>query len=206
MGARLYYNKGTMNCGKSAQLLMVRESYIEQGKEVALFKSVLDTRDGCFVKSRALDGAVEAIQVGLFSRDEMYNHVKQNPVDCVLVDEAQFLSEDQVEELARITDELDIPVIAYGLLTDFQTNLFKGSQRLLEIADKTSEMKTVCWYCTRKALFNLRVENEIPIFNGEQIQVGGNESYRPVCRSCYTQSKQLGVLPQRVLRNVPITK
>lgn len=106
---------------------------------------------------------------------------------CVLVDEAQFLDKDHVLQLAKIVDELDIPVMGFGLKNDFQNELFEGSKYFLLYADKIEEMKTICWFCPRKAVMNLRIdENGKPVYTGEQIQIGGNDSYYPVCRKCHS--------------------
>src|SRR5699024_54285 len=104
---------------------------------------------------------------------------------CVLIDEAQFLTKDHVLQLAHIVDELNIPAMAFGLKNDFRNQLFEGSEYLLLYADKIEEMKTICWYCHRKATMNLRLSDGKPVYTGEQIQIGGNESYYPVCRKHY---------------------
>ncbi|MNI82978.1 Thymidine kinase [compost metagenome] len=109
---------------------------------------------------------------------------------CVLIDEAQFLNKKQIGQLTDIADELDIPVIAYGLRSDFLGHLFEGSLNLFAVADKIEEIKTVCWYCDRKAVMNMRCKDGKPVFEGEQIQIGGNESYIPVCRKCYKAHKK----------------
>ncbi|WP_128895342.1 thymidine kinase [Longirhabdus pacifica] len=188
--AQLYFRYGTMNSSKSAQLLMVNHNYEEQGKKTIIFKPALDTRDGKYVKSRALIGNVTATIIQKEDKGEMFQHAKSIMPDCVLVDEAQWLHENHIDELTDIVDELSIPVICYGLLTDFQGHLFDGSRRLLEVADKREEVKTVCRYCNKKAMFNMRVFEGEPIFHGEQLQVGGNESYIPVCRKCFKDRKQ----------------
>lgn len=183
--AKLYFRYGTMNSSKSAQLLMVHHNYKEQGKEAVIFKPILDTRDGEFVKSRALNGKVPAIMVGISRVGTMFDYVQKHRPACVLVDEVQFMTPAQIDELAKIVDVLNTPVIAYGLMTDFQTNLFAGSRRLIEVGARLEEIKTVCWYCSKRAVYNMRLENGVPVFDGEQVRVGGNESYKPVCRSCY---------------------
>jgi thymidine kinase len=188
--AKLYFRYGTMNSSKSAQLLMVHHNYTEQGKTAVIFKPLLDTRDGSVVKSRALDTSVPAILVGITRVGTMFDYTEKNRPACVLVDEVQFMSIPQIDELAKIVDLLNIPVIAYGLMTDFQTNSFSGSRRLIEIGARVEEIKTVCWSCSRKAVYNMRLANGVPVFDGEQVQVGGNESYKPVCRCCYHKAKE----------------
>ena len=103
----------------------------------------------------------------------------------MLIDEAQFLKKHHVLELAKVVDELGIPVMTFGLKNDFRNELFEGSKYLLLYADKIVEMKTICWFCKHKALMNLRVHNGKPVYEGEQVQIGGNESYYPVCRRHY---------------------
>ncbi|MCA9682299.1 MAG: thymidine kinase, partial [Myxococcales bacterium] len=105
--------------------------------------------------------------------------------DCILVDEAQFLSPEIIDQLRDVTIDFNVPVICYGLRTDFQAHLFPGSKRLLELADSIEEVKVTCYYCGRKAVFNLRLVDGQPVGEGEQIQLGGNESYAPVCHGCY---------------------
>jgi thymidine kinase len=108
-------------------------------------------------------------------------------IDCVLVDEAQFLSAEVVEQLRRLTLDPGLPVICYGLRSDFRTRLFEGSTRLMELADSIEEVKVTCQYCNRKAIFNMRLLDGRPTVEGEQIQIGGDESYVPVCHSCYAR-------------------
>lgn len=189
--ATLYFRYGTMNSGKSAHLLMVYHNYKEQGKSVVIFKPSLDTRSGEFVGSRALNTKEKAIVVGMTDKDKMFDHVAQHKPSCVLVDEVQFMSEKQIDELGEIVDLLDTPVICYGLLTDFQSNLFSGSRRLIEIGARLEEIKTVCWHCSKRAVYNMRINDGNPVFTGEQVKIGGNEGYRPVCRSCYKASKKI---------------
>lgn len=187
--ATLYFRYGTMNSSKSAQLLMVHHNYHEQGKRAVIFKSSLDTRSGPYVGSRAINTQVEAIQIGILELGTMFNYVREHKPDCVLVDEVQFMSEVQIDELAKIVDLLNTPVICYGLMTDFQGNLFSGSKRLIELGARLEEVKTVCWYCSHRATFNMRFQNGKPVFDGEQILIGGNDEYKPVCRKCYLTAK-----------------
>lgn len=187
--AKLYFKYGTMNSSKSAQLIMVDYNYKDQGKETLIFKPVLDTRDGAFVKSRALDTKVDAILVEKTLEDFMFKMTQDLMPNCVLVDEVQFMPENQVDELARIVDLLNVPVICFGLMTDFQSKLFGGSKRLVELGAILEEIKTVCWDCKARAVHNMRLLDGKPTFDGEQVQVGGNESYKPVCRKCYRKAK-----------------
>jgi thymidine kinase len=190
-----------MNGSKSAQLLMAAFNYEERGMEVLIVKPKLDTRDGEYVKSRALDVKRKADII--WKKEELgtvkeYIYVRKlmnmKPPAVVLVDEAQFLTREQVDELSDIVDELDIPVMAYGLRTDFNGNAFEGSQRLFEMADKFQHFKTVCPCCGKNAIVNMRTDADgNPIFNGSQIDPGNH--YLPVCRKYYKQLKSKAMLP-----------
>lgn len=201
--AQLFYHFGTMNCGKSIEILKVAHNYREQGKEVLLFSSSLDNRFGeGLIASRI--GISESCY--LFDKEtdllSFFESLGNDNLYCVLVDECQFLTEEQVNQLTDIVDTYDIPVMAFGLSTDFQSNLFVGSKRLFEVADKINPIKTVCWLCAKKANFNLRVIGNKAVFDGDQIAVGLNgdkvkESdigYFPVCRKHYKEAKQGKVL------------
>jgi thymidine kinase len=183
--AKLMYKFGTMNSGKSIEILRTAHNYEEQGKSVMLFTSSKDDRSGIGNVSSRIGIKREAILVDF----NMVEIVKNKMPDCVLVDEVQFLEPYQIELLTTIVDTLNIPVIAYGLMTDFQGNMFDGSKRLLELCDKIEEIKTVCWYCENKAKFNTRFKNGEAVFEGERIRIGGNESYLPLCRKCYNKLK-----------------
>ncbi|GAA6237604.1 thymidine kinase [Apilactobacillus micheneri] len=183
--AQLYYRYGAMNSGKTIEIIKVAHNYEEQGKSVIIMTSALDTREerGTVSSRVGLSRSAHVID----TKSDCFEMVKQiNPdASCILVDEAQFLSRANVLQFAKIVDELNIPVIAFGLKNDFQNKLFEGSENLLLYADKIEEMKTICWFCGRKAIMNLRFHDAKPVYEGEQIQVGGNESYYPVCRKHY---------------------
>ena len=183
--AKLRFKHGTMNSSKSAQLIMVDYNYKSQGKSTLVFKPRLDTRDGGIVKSRALGTVVEAILIDSDDSYTMTNLAGTFKPDCILVDEVQFMSPHQIDELAMIVDTLDIPVICFGLMTDFQSKLFEGSKRLIELGAILEEIKTVCTECKARAVNNMRLRDGVPIFDGAQVEVGGNEMYKPVCRQCY---------------------
>lgn len=176
-----------MNSGKSIDILKVAHNYEEQGKPVELLTSGVDTRAG---------RGVIASRIGLKRRvtpvmkdTDVYKLVKDVLADhkiyCVLIDEAQFLTKEHVLQLTKIVDELGIPVMTFGLKNDFRNELFEGSKYLLIYADKIEEMKTICWLCPHKATMNLRIHNGKPVYEGDQVQIGGNESYYPVCRKHY---------------------
>lgn len=186
--AQLYFRYGAMNSGKSIDILKVKHNYEEQGKEVILLTSSLDNRDGIGNVSSRIGISKPAIAVSPESHIMNLDgaHYSESTA-CVLIDEAQFLTEEQVRQLASLVDDMGIPVIAYGLKNDFQNNLFEGSRALLTYADKIEEVKTMCWYCRKKAVMNLRFNDGKPTYSGEQIKIGGNESYLPVCRKHYNE-------------------
>ncbi|MFT9849153.1 thymidine kinase [Aneurinibacillus sp. REN35] len=184
--AQLYFRYGTMNSGKSVEILKVAHNYEEQGKRVIIFTSMVDNRYGQGYVASRIGLKREAIVVG--EETNMKTIVERNQgglPHCVLVDEGQFLGRHHILQLTEIVDDLKVPVIVYGLKNDFSNHLFEGSEALLLYADKIEEIKTVCWFCDRKATMVLRVKEGEPVYEGEQIQIGGNDSYMPVCRKCY---------------------
>lgn len=172
-----------MNSGKSIEVLRTAHNYEEQGKQVLLFTPAVDDRYGTGAITSRIGIRKEAVVIT--AKLDMFKLAEREMPNCILVDEAQFLNEQQVRSLCDIVDELDIPVIAYGLRADFLGKLFEGSYHLLALADKIEEVKTVCWHCQSKATMNMRCKDGEPVFEGEQIMIGGNESYLPVCRKCY---------------------
>lgn len=178
--AKLYFRYGAMGASKTANALMTRYNYQERHKNAVLCKPQLESRDGKKkLKSRiGLESDVAYIEDILNDLD----HVKQ--YDCIIVDEAQFLTATQVDTLSTIVDVYGVPVICYGLKTDFQSQLFEGSKRLLELADDIEEIPTICW-CGKKARFNARVVDGKVIKDGPQIVLGANESYVALCRKHY---------------------
>ncbi|RZO96725.1 MAG: thymidine kinase [Gammaproteobacteria bacterium] len=189
--AKLYFNYSSMNAGKSTMLLQANHNYLERGMNPVIYTSNLDSRFG--------KGEIVS-RIGLKSKSntfdiktDIYNDIlsfKENIlIDCVLIDEAQFLTKNQVDQLGKIVDELDIPVLAFGIRTDFQGNLFEGSKYLLAWADNLKEIKTVC-HCGRKATMVLRVDDEGSIVSdGSQIEIGGEERYVSVCRKHFKEKK-----------------
>ena len=182
--AKLYFYYSAMNAGKSTNLLQAAYNYRERGMRPLLLTPDLDTRSGegiigsrIGLKSEAIAFSQSASLLEICRREH-----RRSELACVFVDEAQFLVRRQVHDLGEVADELRIPVLTYGLRTDFQGNLFEGSQYLLAWADVISEIKTIC-HCGRKATMVLRIDsNGMVIRGGEQIKVGGNESYVSVCR------------------------
>ena len=173
--AKLFFRFGAMGSSKTANAIMVRYNYLERGQKALMVKPRIDTRDG---------DRIVASRVGLTAPcvfiEELTGDIARD-YDCIIVDEAQFLSKAQVELLVWIVDVLNIPVIAYGLRADFRGNLFEGSRWLLAWADSIEEIKTVCW-CGKKATFNARICDGKVIKDGLQILIGGNESYTALCR------------------------
>ena len=183
--AKLYYRFGQMNASKSIQLLTVAHNYEEQGKRVMLFTPAIDARDGCGRIASRVGIARDALVVE--DDSDLFSLIASQRPDCVLVDEVQFLRAHHVEHLARVADDLNIPVIMYGLLKDYRNQFFEGSEAAILFADQIEEIKTVCAdaTCNRKATMILKVKNGEPIYTGEQIEVGGNELYKSVCRKHY---------------------
>ena len=187
--AKLYFYYASMNAGKSSTLLQADFNYRERGMRTMVWSARLDTRGEGMVRSRI---GLEA-DAHLYDPDtDLWKAIRAvhdvQPLDCVLIDEAQFLTRDQVWQCARLADEAGIPVICYGLRTDFQGELFPGSAALLGIADKLVELKGVC-HCGRKATMNLRVdESGKAVSAGEQTEIGGNERYVALCRKHFTSA------------------
>lgn len=188
--AKLYFQYAAMNAGKSTTLLQASFNYRERGMETALFTAAIDTRraQGTIASRIGLnaDAHVFDDKTNLFNDiNRILNEIK---TDCILVDEAQFLSPSQVLQLAQVVDQLDVPVMCFGLRTDFRGALFPGSAQLLAIADDIRELKTIC-HCGRKATMNLRVDGAgEAIREGDQIEVGGNERYIALCRKHFYEA------------------
>jgi thymidine kinase len=192
--AKLYFRYGTMDSAKSMNMLAVAHNYRKQGKRVLLMKPRLDTRFGASkISSRS---GLEAEADLLVDDDTTLVPADFAGVDCILVDEAQFLPPPVIEDLRRLTVDPGVPVICYGLRTDFRTQLFPGSQRLMELADAIEEVKVTCQYCHRKAICNLRFVNGAPTVRGPQVQLGAEEHYAPVCWGHYDEAtRQLSAEP-----------
>ena len=184
--AKLYFRYGAMGCGKTAQLLQVAFNYKEKGMKVCVMKPKIDTKAGDKLQTRI--GIEREIDYLIDKDDDVYEIVKSkfNNSNCILIDEAQFLSKKQVDNLMEIIVKLNIPVMCYGLRTDFLTNGFTGSIRLLEIAHSIEELKTIC-KCGRKATFNARYINEKMVTSGDTIVIDNDPSvkYISLCPHCY---------------------
>ena len=179
--AKLIFRYGAMDASKTANALMVRFNYYERGMHAVVLKPGMENRDGAnIIKSRiGLSAECESVESFLEERTPEFNDAAS--IDCIIIDEAQFLTEEQVDRFAWIVDNLDIPVICYGLRTDFMGKAFPGSRRLLELADNLEEVPTICW-CGRKARFLARVSNGKMVTEGEQVALGGNDMYVSLCR------------------------
>ncbi len=187
--AKLYFRYGAMGSSKSAQALITKFNYEEKGMHVWLLKPAIDNRDGkAIVKSRVgLTADAEPIAADL-NILQVFQEREREFYDVIIADEAQFFTMQQIEQLRDIVDLYHVPVFCYGLRTDFRTKAFAGSIRLFELADSISELKTVC-SCGNKAIVNARIdENGKVVVDGEQIFLGGNESYEPMCYRCWNKA------------------
>ncbi|MBH0009814.1 thymidine kinase [Salinibacterium sp. UTAS2018] len=193
--SKLYFRYGAMNSGKSTALLQAAYNYEERGQQVLLAKPHIDTKGDSAIVSRL--GVTRQVDFTISPTDEVYDVFARErakvfeatglPVSCLLVDEAQFFTEAQVDDLLRIAIVEKVPVLAYGIRTDFQTVAFPGSRRLLEIAHSLEELKTIC-RCGRKAVFNARTVGDQFIFDGDQVAIDGVDvGYQSLCGACYLE-------------------
>ena len=187
--AKLYFKYGAMGCSKTAQALITKFNYEERGMKVLLIKPAIDTRDGVdLVKSRI---GLQSEAYAVDSQENLYDFYTKKHSDCnvVIVDECQFLTPEQVDQLGDIVIKLSVPVLCFGLATDFTTHLFPGSRRLFEIAESISEIKSAC-KCGAKATVNARFDdNGHVVYKGEQVVLGGNGRYTAMCRKCWLKIK-----------------
>ena len=189
--AKLYFRFGAMNCGKTSSLLQVAHNYEENNKKVIIIKSKIDTKAENKISSRI--GLTRKVDI-LLEKDEdieKYFDEWNNNIDCILVDEAQFLNQKQIEQLWLVTKMYDIPVMCYGLKTDFKSHLFEGSKRILELADQIEELTTIC-SCGKKAKFNTRFVDGNFTLEGDEVVIDGSNSnieYKPMCGKCYMKLK-----------------
>ena len=199
--SKLYFRYGAMNSGKSTALLQAAYNYEERGQQVLLAKPQIDTKGDSAIVSRL--GFERPVDFTVAPDEDIYERFVAErarvfeqtglPVSCLLVDEAQFFTEGQVDDLLRIAILEGVPVLAYGIRTDFQTVAFPGSRRLLEIAHSLEELKTIC-RCGRKAVFNARKVGDRYIFDGDQVAIDGvNVTYESLCGACYLEESH-GVL------------
>ena len=191
--SKLYFRYGAMNSGKSTHLMQVAHNYEERGMRVLLLKPSTDKKGGNKLVSRL--GVVREVDILVEKNKNIYKTVNENikeygKLDCILVDEVQFLKKEQVDDLFEIAVTLDVPIICYGLRTDFRMNGFEGSERLLLIAHSIEEMKTIC-KCGNKAILNARKINNEFVFEGEQVAIDnmGDVTYESLCGECYFKYK-----------------
>lgn len=189
--AKLYFRYGAMNSGKSSILMQVAHNYEENNMKVLVIKSVIDTKASNKLSSRI--GLEREVDILLGKDESLVSYYKNinGIVNCILVDEAQFMNENQIEELWYISKMFDIPVICYGLRTDFKSNLFPGAKRLMELADTIEENSTIC-ECGKKAKFNARFDNGEFTLDGESVVIDGafkDTVYKPMCGKCYLKKR-----------------
>ena len=188
--AKLYFKFGAMGCSKTAQALITKFNYEERGMKVLLVKPSTDNRDGATTVRSRIGLQAEAITVP--ESVDLYDLYKDENRDCnvIIVDECQFLHPDQVDQLSRVVMDFDVPVLCFGLSTDFLTHLFPGSRRLFEIADSIQEIKSVC-KCGDKATVNARLDDDgNVVFSGDQLCLGGNERYVAMCKKCWLKARR----------------
>jgi thymidine kinase len=192
--SKLYFRYGAMNCGKSTNLVQVAYNYEERGMRVLVIKPMTDTKGGARILSRiGVDREVDMLlpyDKNVYDEVEKWN-MKNGRVDCILADEVQFFKKEQIDQLFEIAVKMDIPVICYGLRTDFQMNGFEGSTRLLLLAHSIEELKNIC-HCGKKALLNGRKVNGRFVFEGEQVAIDkeNNVEYEALCPKCYYEFKE----------------
>ena len=188
--SQLYYRYSTMNAGKSIELIKVAYNYEERGKQVLTLIPSVDDRYGVGVITSRIGIQREALVVNEDTNIlELYiRENEKRKIDCVLIDECQFLKKHHVQELVEIVDSCDVPVLAYGLKNDFRNELFEGSYYMLIYADKIEEIKTICW-CGRKATMVARVIDGRVVKQGEQVVIGGNDMYVSLCRKHYNDGR-----------------
>lgn len=188
--SKLYFRYGAMNCGKSTSILQVAHNYEERGMKVILLKSSIDTKANNKISSRI--GAERPVDFLVSPNNSIFDYINiENLPNAILVDEAQFLTFPQVDELYTLSKIKDVPIICYGLRCDFKMCGFDGATRLLQIADDIEELKTIC-RCGKKATQNVRFINDKPIFEGEQVMIDNNKEvvYESVCGNCYIKLKE----------------
>ena len=191
--AKLYFNYSSMNAGKSTALLQANHNYLERGMKTKMFTFSGDNRyeENKIVSRIGISADANSFSEATDLFQNLIEDKELKKIKCVLIDEAQFLKKNQVVQLGKIVDELDIAVLAFGIRTDFQGELFEGSKYLLAWADNLKEIKTVCW-CGRKATMVVRLDSKGNILSeGQQLEIGGNEKYVPLCRAHFNK-KDLG--------------
>lgn len=194
--AKLYFYYSTMNAGKSTALLQASHNYEERGMRTLLYTALIDSREGGQIASRiGIARQARHFHAQMNLQEDIRGELNAGPLACVLVDESQFLTPVQVKQLAAVVDELNVPILCYGLRTDFRGELFPGSAQLLAWADNLVELKTIC-HCGRKAIMVVRVKADgTAEREGAQIEIGGNERYVPLCRKHFSQALAGAMIP-----------
>lgn len=190
--SKLYFKYGVMGSCKTALALTAKYNYEQQGMRVCMLKPGTDTRDGeKIVKSRiGLAAEADLVIQPLDHIPERMIEKGMRDCDALIVDEAQFFTEQQVDELRYIADVWHVPVLCYGLRTDFRTHFFEGSRRLMEVADSIQEETKYVCKCGKKAIYNARFQNGVIVLDGAQVMLGGDESYQPLCAECYREAAE----------------
>lgn len=183
--AKLYFNYGAMSAGKTIEVIETAYKYNSRGMKALLIKPSIDTKGNDSVTSRI--GISKEVDIVLKPDESLIDYIKKyENLTCLVIDEAQFLTERQVYELVIITKSFDIPAICYGLKVDFKGNLFKGSEALIRYADSLNELVAIC-DCGKKARFNARKVNGEYVYDGDQVLIGADESYDPLCETCFLE-------------------
>lgn len=189
---KLYFRYGAMNCGKTTHLLQTAHNYEEQNMKVLIMKPIIDTKGETKIVSRI--GISKEVNHLIKNNENIYKYISKidnlNDYKCIFIDEAQFLTRNQVNQLMQIVIEKNIPIICYGIRLDFKGNGFKGSTRLLEIAHTIEELKTIC-RCGNKAIYNARYINNVFTIDGKQVGIDGKDkiTYKSLCPKCYNEEK-----------------
>ncbi len=188
--AKLYFKYGTMGSGKSLELIRVSYNYIERGQNILLLSSSLDTRSGKnIIKSRT---GIEMSCISIYEDTDIssifINESLIKNIDCVLIDESQFLKKHHIKQLTEIVDKYNTPVMCYGLRSDYRLEYFEGSAYLMVVSDEIEEIKSIC-HCGKKSTVNARIKDGKISTRGEQIEIGSNDSYTSLCRKCFKEGK-----------------
>lgn len=187
--AKLYFKYGAMGSSKSAQALITKFNYEEKGLKVWLIKPSIDTREDLEIVSSRI--GLKSKCTPIFPESSIWNEFENQiaqKIDVIIADESQFFTAAQIDDMRKIVDELEVPVLCFGLRTDFRTYMFEGSRRLLEVADKITEIKNIC-ECGRKAIVNARIDDAGNVITrGEQVLLGGDERYTAMCHKCWRKA------------------
>ena len=183
--SKIYFRFGAMNCGKTTSLLQVAHNYEEKGLKICVIKSAIDKKGNDTIVSRL--GINRKVDILLDTQEKIFSKLDLNNLDCILVDEVQFMTRKQIKELWIICKLYEVPIICYGLKTNFKGELFEGTKALLEVADELEELVTICG-CGKKAKFNARIENNEYVYEGNEVAIDGIDAiYEPLCGKCYIE-------------------